>query len=312
MERKLRQAREVTTRQLEDLLARLSKRFGPLTGKVSLEASPDVSLQDIGGIRATKREVESLIFSLRQPELHTRWGTKPTKGVLFYGPPGTGKTQLTRALAREAEAFLLHCRIRSIAFRWPGEAGDLLQELFTAIRGHARVVFYLYEIDALQLERMHGTEGAGVASRPLLNALVESLEGIGAYDQILVVASTKRPDAVDPALLGPERIDRLIEVPLPDGDEKREILEIHQKKAEAVAGRPLFKSIDFDVIMARTVKMSGADLYEIVQRTLEEKARLEGYGQVPGLVETQDLLRVIEEYRKIKEVVEKIRYGQYL
>ncbi len=312
MERKARQGREIAVRQLEDFLRHLAKRFGPLTGKVSLEAFPQVSLQDIGGIRGTKREVESLIFSLRQPELHSRWGTKPIKGVLLYGPPGTGKTQLTRALAGEAEAFLVFCRIRSIAFRWPAEAGDLFQELFTAIRGHARVVFYLYEIDALHLERAYGAELARLASRPLLNAVVENLEGIGADDQTLVVASTKRPDAVDPALIGPGRIDRLIEVPLPDGEEKREILEIHQRKAEAMAGRPLFMPIDFDAILARTAKMSGADLAEIVQRTLEEKARLEGYGQQPTLVETQDLLRVIEEYRKIKEVVEKIRYGQYL
>lgn len=312
VERVPRRAREINIRRWEDLLRNLSKRFGPLTGKVSLEPSPQVSLQDIGGIRGAKREIESLIFSLRQPELHRRWGTKPITGVLLYGPPGTGKTHLTRALAREAEAFFLYCRIRSIAVRWPAEAGDLFQELFTALRGHARVVLYLHEIDALQLERMYGTEGVRVASRPLLSSVVENLEGIGALDQTLVVASTYRPDAVDPALIGPGRIDRLIEVPLPDGEEKREILEIHQKKAEVLAGRPLFTSIDFDAIMARTVKMSGADLAEIVQRTLEEKARLEGSGESPGLVETQDLLRVIEDYRKIKEVVEKIRYGQYL
>lgn len=312
MERTPRRAKEIAVRRLEDLLRNLSKRFGPLTGKVSLEVSPDASLRDIGGIQRTKREVESLIFSLRQPELHARWGTTPIKGVLLYGPPGTGKTQLTRALAREAEAFLLHCRIRSIAFRWPAEAGDLFQELFTALRGETRVVFYLYEIDALHLERTYGTELARAASRPLLNAVVEGLEGIGAYDQSLVVASTRRPDAVDPALIGPGRIDRLVEVPLPDEEEKREIIEIHQRKAEALAGRPLFKPIDFEAILARTVKMSGADLHEIVRRTLEEKARLEAYGEEPSLADTQDLLRVTEEYRKIKEVVEKIRYGQYL
>ena len=76
MERTPRRAREITVRRLEDLLRNLSKRFGPLTGKVSLEASPGISLRDIGGIRRTKREVESLIFSLRQPELHTRWSSR--------------------------------------------------------------------------------------------------------------------------------------------------------------------------------------------------------------------------------------------
>ncbi len=312
MERTPRRTKDVNLRRWEDLLRNISKRFGPLTGKVSLEGLPDVSLQDVGGLRGAKREVESLIFSLKQPELHNRWGTTPMKGVLLYGSPGTGKTLLARALAREAEAFFLHCRIRNIVLRWAAEAADLFQEIFSGIRGNGRVVLYFHEIDALAFERVYSIEQARGASRLVLNALLENLELVGGYDQVLMVASTHRPDAVDPAIIGPSRFDRLIEVPLPDGDEKQEILEIHQRKAEALAGRPLFKPMDFDAIMARTVKMSGADLYEIVQRTLEEKARLDGCGQQPGLVETQDLLRVIEEYRKIKEVIEKIRYGQYL
>lgn len=312
MDRTPRKTKEVNLRRWEDLLRNISKRFGPLTGKVSLEGLPDVSLQEVGGLRGAKREVESLIFSLKQPELHSRWGTKPMKGVLLYGPPGTGKTLLARALAREAEAFFLHCRIRNIVFRWPTEAAELFQEIFSTVRGNGRVVLYFHEIDALAFERIYGTEEARGGSRLVLNALLENLELVGSIDQILMVASTNRPDAVDPAIIGPGRFDRLIEVPLPDGEEKQEILEIHQRKAEALAGRPLFKPMDFDAIMARTVRMSGADLFEIVQRTLEEKARLEGCGQQPGLVETQDLLRVIEEYRKIKEVIEKIRYGQYL
>lgn len=312
MDRTPRKTKEVNLRRWEDLLRNLSKRFGPLTGKVSLEGLPDVSLQEVGGLRRAKREVESLIFSLKQPELHRRWGTKPVKGVLLYGPPGTGKTLLARALARDGEAFFLHCRIRNIVFRWPTEAAELFREIFSAVRGNGRVVLYFHEIDALAFERIYGTEEARGGSRLVLNALLENLELVGSIDQVLMVASTNRPDAVDPAIIGPGRFDRLIEVPLPDGEEKQEILEIHQRKAEVLAGRPLFKPMDFDAIMARTVKMSGADLSEIVQRTLEEKARLEGCGQQPGLVETQDLLRVIEEYRKIKEVIEKIRYGQYL
>jgi ATP-dependent 26S proteasome regulatory subunit len=312
VERPPRRSKEIHLRTWEDLLRTLSKRFGSLVGKVVFEGIPDVAFEDIGGLQSAKREVESLILSLTRPELHNRWGTTPVKGVLLYGPPGTGKTLLARALAREAEAFFLHCRIRGIAFRWPGEAGDLFQELFSAIRGNSRVVLYLHEIDALALERIYGTEAARGAGRQLLNTILENLEGMGGADESLVVASTVRPDAVDPALIGPKRLDRLVEVPFPEEDERQEILLIHQRKAEALAGRTLFTPLDVDTIMARTVKMSGADLREIVQRTLEEKARIEGRGDDPGLVETTDVLRVIEQYRKVKEIVEKIRYGQYL
>jgi ATP-dependent 26S proteasome regulatory subunit len=117
---------------------------------------------------------------------------------------------------------------------------------------------------------------------------------------------------VDPTLIRPGRIDRLIEVPLPESDEKREILQIHLRQAEAIAGRPLFGDLDLDAILARTVKMSGADLAEIVQKVLEGKVQQEGAGTQPGPVTTEDMQRIIEEYRKTKEVIEKIRYGQYL
>jgi len=307
-----RRVEEITLRRWEDFLSSLSKRFGPLSGKVVFEGIPDVSLRDVGGLRSAKREVESLVLSLRRPDLYRRWGTKPIKGVLFYGPPATGKTLLAKALAREAEAIFFHLRMRGIALKWSMEAGDLFQELFTVIRGNEGVVLYLDELEALTFERTFGTEEARGASRRAINALLESLEGLDAHERAMVLASTSQADAVDPALIGPGRFDRLIEVPLPDGEEKQEILEIQQRKAEALAGRPLFKALDYDAITARTAKMSGGDLHEIVQRTLEEKARLEGSGHDPGLVETHDLLRVIEEYRKIKEVVEKIRYGQYL
>jgi len=312
VERPPQRAKEITLRGWDDFLRGVSKRFGPLAGKVALEGIPDVALQDIGGLQSAKREVESLILSFTHPDLHSRWGTTANKGVLLYGPPGTGKTLLARALAREAEAVFLHCRIRGIAFRWPVEAGDLFQEIFTAIRADGRVVLYLHEIEALALDRIYGSEMARGAGRQLLNAILENLVGMADANESVVVASTCRPDAVDPALIGLGRLDRLIEVPLPDAEEKEEILQILQRRAEALAGRSLFKPLDVDAIMARTVKMGGADLHEIVQRALEEKARLEGRGQDPGLVETQDLLRVIEEYRKIKDVVEKIRYGQYL
>lgn len=303
---------DVTIRRLEDLLATLAKRFGDLRGKVDMDPRPGVTLQEIGGLAAAKREIQSLVFGLGQPELHKRWGTVPAKGVLLYGPPGTGKTLLARALAHEAEAVFYHLRIRHIAFKWYGDSGDLIQEVFQALGGNGRCVLYLDEIEALSFDRMFPGEEARAASRRVITVVLERLEALAGMEQTLAVASTNRPDAVDPSLVGPGRFARLIEVPLPDGDEKREILSLHQRRAEAAAGRSLFRNLDYDAILARTVKMSGGDLGEIIQRALEEKARREGAGEQPGPVETDDILRVIEDYRRIKEVVEKIRYGQYL
>jgi len=302
----------VVIRRLEDHLTGLAKRFGDLRGKVDMDPRPQITLEDIGGLAAAKREIQSLVFALRRPELHQRWGTVPMKGALLYGPSGTGKTLLARALAHEAEAIFYHLRMRHIAFKWYGESGDLIQEVFQALAGDGRCVLYLDEIEALSFDRIFPGEEARAASRRVITVVLERLESLAGMGEALAVASTNRPDAVDPSLVGPGRFDRLIEVPLPDGDEKREILAIHQRRTEAAAGRPLFRDVDYDAILARTVKMTGGDLAEILRRALEEKARREGAGEQPGPVETDDILRVIEDYRRIKEVVEKIRYGQYL
>ncbi len=303
--------RELLRRKLEDYLARLAKRFGDMKGKVEFSMQPDVSLKDIGGLARAKQEIAGLVFALKSPDLHKKWGTQPPNGVLLYGPPGTGKSLLAKALARESEAVFIHVRVTNIVTKWYGESWEVLQEVFSQVKESGRCVLFLDEIDDLVFDRA-APEELRTASRRLINSIGEQLDDIGRSGDLLAVASTNRPDAVDPTLIRPGRIDRLIEVPLPESGEKREILEIHLRRAEAFAGRPLFGTLDLDSILARTVKMSGADLAEIVQKVLEGKVQQEGAGLQPGPVSTEDMQRIIEEYRKTKEVIEKIRYGQYL
>jgi transitional endoplasmic reticulum ATPase len=302
---------ELLRRKLEDFLARLAKRFGDMKGKIEFSMQPDVSLKDIGGLARAKQEIAGLVFSLKSPDLHKKWGTQPPNGVLIYGPPGTGKSLLAKALAREADAVFIHVRVTNVVTKWYGESWEVLQEVFTQVKESGRCILFLDEIDDLVFDRA-APEELRAASRRLVNSIGEQLDDIGRSGDILAVASTNRPDAVDPTLIRPGRIDRLIEVPLPESDEKREILRIHLKRAETIAGRPLFGDLDLDSILARTVKMSGADLAEIVQKVLEVKVQQEGAGTQPGPVTTEDMQRTIEEYRKTKEVIEKIRYGQYL
>ncbi len=302
---------DLLRRQLEDFLARLVKRFGDMKGKIEFSMQPDVSLKDIGGLARAKQEIAGLVFSLKSPDLHRKWGTRPPNGVLLYGPPGTGKSLLAQALAREAEAVFFHVRVTNVVTKWYGDSWEVLQEVFTQVKESGRCILFLDEIDDLVFDRA-APEELRAASRRLVNSIGEQLDDIGRSGDLLAVASTNRPDAVDPTLIRPGRIDRLIEVPLPESDEKREILQIHLRRAEAIAGRPLFGDLDLDAILARTVKMSGADLAEIVQKVLEGKVQQEGAGIQPGPVTTEDMQRIIEEYRKTKEVIEKIRYGQYL
>ncbi len=302
---------ELLRRKLEDFVARLTKRFGAMRGKVEFSMQPPISFQEIGGLARAKQEIAGLVFSLKSPDLHKKWGTRPPTGVLLYGPPGTGKTLLAKALAREAEAVFLHVRVTNVVTKWYADSMEVLQEVFAQVKESGRCILFLDEIDDLVFDRA-APEEMRAASRRLVSSVAENLDDLGASGDLLAVASTDRPDAVDPALIRPGRLDRLIEVPLPESAEKQEILQIHVAQAEALAGRTLFEPLDADGILARTVKMSGADIAEIVQKVLEGKAHQEGAGLQPGPVTKEDFQRTIEDYRKTKEIVEKIRFGQYL
>jgi ATP-dependent 26S proteasome regulatory subunit len=305
-------AREILRRRLEDFLGKLEKKYGDLRGKIELTMTPETSLKEIGGLAGPKREIEGLIFALKSPDLHIRWGTKPPKGVLLYGPPGTGKTLLSKALARESGAVFLHLKLINVVSKWRGESGELFHEVFTAVKENGRTILFLDEVDALSIERLFLPEEARAGGGRLVNTIAENLDDLDDTGQLVVVASTNRIDAIDPALIRPGRIDRFIELGLPEAEEKAEIFRIHQAKAEARAGRKLFLELQYDLIVARMVKLSGADIAEVLQRALEEKVRLEGSGQQAVLVSTEDIQKVIENYRRTKEVIEKIRYGQYL
>jgi ATP-dependent 26S proteasome regulatory subunit len=126
------------------------------------------------------------------------------------------------------------------------------------------------------------------------------------------MASTNRTDSIDPSLVAPGRLDRLVEVPLPDGPAQQEIVELAKARAEEKAGRKLFAELDYRSILPPMGGMSGAEMSELLRRALERKVHAAGEGRDEGLVTTADLLQQIDGYRRIREVVEKIRYGQYL
>ncbi len=299
-------------RRLEDFVTHLAKRFGDMRGKLDLSTATGVGLKDIGGLAGAKREVQGLAVALTSPALHRKWGTMPPNGVLLYGPPGTGKTLLAKALATEAKAIFYHIHLGNIFTKWPVECGEILQEIFTAAKQNGPSVFYLDELEALPFDRPGAMEDPRAGVRRLVAALCENLDDLLDVPQTLAVASTDRADTVDPALIRRGRFNRFIEVPLPEADEREEILRLHQAIAEGIAGRQIFAPLEYDALIPRTAKMSGADLAEILQRTLEEKVRLEGSGAAAGLVTTEDLQREVEHHRRTKELVEKIRYGQYL
>ena len=299
-------------RRLEDLLAKIAEKYGDLTGRVEVTHRPEKSFDQIGGLKAAKASLRGFATALTDPELYRKWGITPPKGVLLYGPPGTGKSLLARALASVAKATFYHLKLQNLTSKFGPNVGDLLQEILAIAVQEPRTVIFLDEADALSLEHLLPPPQAREASARLIAILAEKIDGIADFSQVFVVAATSRTDAIDPSLVAPGRLDRLIEVPLPDPQAQEEIFLLNKSQAEQAAGRPLFADLDFRSLLPPMGGMSGAEIQEVIRRALETKAQRAGAGENVGVVTTQELLQEIDGYRRIKEVVEKIRYGQYL
>jgi len=299
-------------RRLEDQLAKLEGEYGTLKGRVEVTLSPGVSFADIGGLLEAKQAIQGLSAALLAPERYKEWGITPPKGALLYGPPGTGKTLLAKALSTLASAIFYHLKLVNITSKHGPKTADLIQAMLAMAPGEGRAVVFLDEIDALCLEHLLPAEQAREASCQLVASFTEKVDTMGAFPNVIVLGATNRADVIDPALIAPGRLDRLIEVPLPEGSALREIVEIHRVKAEQAAGRQLFEPLSYPDVLPRLAGMSGAEIAETVRRALEGKVQQAAGGDAPGLVTIEDIQREIDGYRRIKEVVEKIRYGQYL
>ncbi|MBI2528528.1 MAG: ATP-binding protein [Candidatus Rokubacteria bacterium] len=299
-------------RRIEDVFAKLGEKFGDLSGRVVVVIKPETSFDDIGGLAQAKAAVRAFATALTDPELYRKWGITPPKGLLLYGPPGTGKSMLASALATTAGAIFYHLKLMNLTSKFGPNTGELLQEILGIAKGEGKAVVFLDEANALSLEHLLSPAQAREASARLVAALCEKMDSLDDFSPMIIVAATNRTDSVDPTLVAPGRLDRLVEVSVPDGPAQQEILQLAKARAEHAAGRTLFESLDFRSLLPPMGGMSGAEISEVLRRALEQKVSAAGEGRDAGLVTTQDLLQQIDAYRRIREVVEKIRYGQYL
>jgi ATP-dependent 26S proteasome regulatory subunit len=299
-------------RRLEDVFAKLGEKFGDLTGRVETDIHPAVAFEEVGGLAQARTLLRGFAMALTNPESYAEWGIAPPKGILLYGPPGTGKSKLARALATAAGAIFFHVKLMNLTSKFGANTGELLQEILRIAGGEGRAVLFLDEAEALSLEHLLPPPAAREASARLVAALCEKLDALAPTGKVLVVGSTSRTDAVDAELVAPGRLDHLVEIPMPDADAQREILDLIKTRTERKAGRTLFEEIDYRKVLPVMGGMSGADISEILQRALESKVHRMVDGTQPGPVTTDDLLVSIDGYKRVRGVVEKIRYGQYL
>lgn len=283
----LRRAAEGLGRQINETFPVFTETNG--VARRVVRDVPTVTFDDVGGCEEAKQELEMVCRALAAPDLYQRWGTRPPRGVLLHGPPGTGKTLLARCVAGQAQAEFIHIRAVDIGSMWYGEAEKHMQAAFDEARRRAPCVLFLDEVDALTPPR----EMAHEATHRVVATLLENLDGLQPLEGVAVLAATNRLHAVDPAFTRPGRLDRLVAVPLPDACARLAILRVHQRHAEALAGRELFQRGEYERLVRATAGMSGAEIAELVRRALEEKVRA---GATDGVVGEDDLLRVLDRY----------------
>jgi transitional endoplasmic reticulum ATPase len=215
---------------------------------------PDVTWEDVGGLEDTKERLrETIQWPLEYPQVFRQMDMEAAKGVLLYGPPGTGKTLLAKAVANEADSNFISVKGPELLNKYVGESEKGVREVFEKARSNAPTVVFFDEIDAIATERGRNTGDSGVSER-VVSQLLTELDGIEALEDVVVIATSNRPDLIDSALLRPGRLDRHVHVPVPDEEARRKILEVHTRT------KPLADGVDLDELAARTEGYVGADI----------------------------------------------------
>jgi transitional endoplasmic reticulum ATPase len=211
-----------------------------------------ISYEDIGGLGdAVQRVREMIELPLRYPELFGRLGIDPPKGVLLHGPPGCGKTLLARAVASETNASFFLVSGPEVISKYYGESEAKLRQLFQQAQKEAPSIIFLDEIDAIAPKRENAT---GEVEKRVVAQLLALMDGLEARGQVIVIAATNLPNALDPALRRPGRFDREIAIGIPDTAGRREMLEIHTR------GMPLASDVSVQVLAEVTHGFTGADI----------------------------------------------------
>ena len=250
----------------------------------------DISYEDIGGLSREIREIREMIeIPLRHPELFSRLGINPPRGVLLHGPPGTGKTLIARAVASETDANFISISGPEIVSKFYGESEQRLRQIFDEASKTAPSIIFIDEIDSIAPKR---EEVSGDLERRVVAQLLALLDGLSSRGEVIVIAATNRPNALDPAIRRGGRFDREIEIGIPSKTGRLEVLYVHTR------GMPLDPSLDLLEIADATHGFVGADLSalckEAAMKTLERAfPDLDVSEEIPS--EAVESLRVTKE-----------------
>ncbi len=242
-----------------------------------------VTFKDVAGVEEAKEELQEVVEFLKNPHKFTRLGARIPKGILLVGPPGTGKTLLAKAVAGEAGVPFFSISGSDFVEMFVGVGAARVRDLFTQAKSHAPCIIFIDEIDAVGRMRGAGLGGGHDEREQTLNQLLVEMDGFDTAEGIVVLASTNRPDILDPALLRPGRFDRHIYVPPPDVNGREAILKIYASKIK------LSPKVDLRVIAKSTPGFTGANLENLMnEAALIAAKKGKEYVEMEDLEEAKD------------------------
>jgi len=245
----------------------ISMKMGNSGAKLLTESQKRVTFKDVAGVEEAQEELHEVVEFLRQPQRFQRLGGRIPKGVLLMGPPGTGKTLLARAIAGEANVPFFSISGSDFVEMFVGVGASRVRNLFAKAKKKAPCIVFIDEIDSVGRQRSAGATGSHDERDQTLNQLLVEMDGFESNDGVILIASTNRPDILDPALLRPGRFDRRVMVNRPDIKGREGILAVHTRNI------PIGQDVSVKVIARGTPGFTGADLANLVNEAALNAAR---------------------------------------
>jgi len=266
----------------EDVRMKFGEAFEDLSSGTASE-----TFENIGDYEQTKEELkEAIILPIEEKGVSRAYNVKPSKGILLFGPPGTGKTLLMRALSNEIHAGFYYVKATDLISAYPGESERMINKIFTVARKNTPCILFIDEIDSIATSR---EVEADETRRHALSQFLIEMDGFQKINKVVIVGATNRPDMLDSAILRPGRFDKLIYVPLPDANGRKEIFKKY------LSNLPVSEDINYDEIALRTDRYSGADIKAVVDSIAQTAATESTLKRRIFEIKEEDILRVIAQ-----------------
>jgi ATP-dependent 26S proteasome regulatory subunit len=279
-----------------------------------MEVDPQVGTDRIGGLVQAQEEVLTHACGMTNPEVYARWGTHPASGLLLIGQRGVGKRLLARALATRAETSFLCVEVPRLVLETVhrgAKAGELLDVWSQLLEELPPVTVFFEELEFSQAQEI-GVHRPDLPVGPIMDFLLDVVDGAVARSNVLMVGSTTHPDTLRPAFFAPGRFERVVEVNPLFPDDVVAALRIHARDAEKAAGRKLFDDVDWEGVVRQYREPSPGDWIRLLHGALRRKASCDAGGDEVPLVSTRDLSDEVERFRRASRRLRVAGAGTYV